>query len=73
MHCFQYVTGTGPKIETKTKGEYKIILPDGTEVMNMSKKNRTLWVERYDILFDTGNRAWFTAGSVRGGRKGHRS
>ncbi|MCK4476144.1 MAG: hypothetical protein KAU16_05400 [Methanophagales archaeon] len=39
MHCFQYVTGTGPKIETKTKGEYKIILPDGTKITNMSKKN----------------------------------
>ena len=39
MHCFQYVTGTGSGIETKTKGEYKIILPDGTEITNMSKKN----------------------------------
>jgi len=37
--CFQYVTGTGPEIETKTKGEYKIILPDGTEVTNMTNKN----------------------------------
>ena len=37
--CFQYVTGTGQGIETKTKGEYKIILPDGTEITNMSKKN----------------------------------
>jgi len=37
--CFQYVTGTGPEIETKTKGEYKIILPDGTEVTNMTEKN----------------------------------
>jgi len=37
--CFQYVTGTGPEIETKTKGEYEIILPDGTEITNMSNKN----------------------------------
>lgn len=37
--CFQYVTGTGPGLETNTKGEYKIILPDGTEVVNMSNKN----------------------------------
>ena len=37
--CFRYVTGTGPGIETKTKGEYKIILPDGTEITNMTNKN----------------------------------
>jgi len=37
--CFLYITGTGPGIETKTKGEYKIILPDGTEVTDMSKPN----------------------------------
>ena len=37
--CFLYITGTGPGIETKTKGEYKIILPDGTEVADMSKPN----------------------------------
>ncbi|RLE49487.1 MAG: hypothetical protein DRJ31_04765 [Candidatus Methanomethylicota archaeon] len=37
--CFQYVTGTGPNIETKTKGEFKIVLPDGTEVTDMSNKN----------------------------------
>ncbi|MBA7530889.1 hypothetical protein ES705_23100 [subsurface metagenome] len=37
--CFQYVTGTGPGMETKTRGEYEIILPDGTEITNMSNKN----------------------------------
>jgi len=37
--CFWYVTGTGPGIETKTKGEFKIVLPDGTEVTDMSNKN----------------------------------
>jgi len=37
--CFQYVTGTGPKIETETKGEFEIVLPDGTHVTNMSNKN----------------------------------
>jgi hypothetical protein len=37
--CFWYVTGTGQGIEIETKGEYKIILPDGTEVTNMTSKN----------------------------------
>ncbi len=37
--CFQYITGTGPGIETKTKGEYKVILPDGTAVVNLSNKD----------------------------------
>jgi len=39
--CFQYITGTGPKIEPtpKTKGEFHIILPNGTEVTNKSIKN----------------------------------
>ncbi|RZB28531.1 MAG: hypothetical protein AEth_02055 [Candidatus Argoarchaeum ethanivorans] len=35
--CFQYITGQG--IETNTKGEYKMILPDATVVANMTKKN----------------------------------
>ncbi len=38
--CFRYVTGTGPEIETRTKGEYKIVLSDGTEVTNMTNKNQ---------------------------------
>ncbi|KAA0005908.1 MAG: hypothetical protein DRN19_02265 [Thermoplasmata archaeon] len=40
-HCFQYITGTGPKIEPtpKTKGEFHIILPNGTEITNKSIKN----------------------------------
>ena len=37
--CFQYVTGTGPKIEAETKGEFEIVLPDGTHITNMSNKN----------------------------------
>ena len=37
--CFQYITGTGQGLETNTKGEYKMILPDGTVVTNMTKKN----------------------------------
>jgi len=37
--CFRYITGTGAGIETKTEGEYKIILPDGTEVTDMSQSN----------------------------------
>jgi len=37
--CFRYITGTGAGIETKTEGEYKIILPDGIEVTDMSRKN----------------------------------
>ena len=37
--CFRYITGTGAGIETKTEGEYKVILPDGTEVMDLSQSN----------------------------------
>lgn len=39
--CFQYITGTGHKIEPtpKTKGEFHIILPNGTEITNKSIKN----------------------------------
>lgn len=39
--CFQYITGTGPKIEPtpKTKGEFHIILPNGTEITNKSIKS----------------------------------
>ncbi|MDI6885735.1 MAG: hypothetical protein QMD22_05190 [archaeon] len=33
------ITGTGPGMEVETKGEYKIILLNGTEVTNMSNKN----------------------------------
>ncbi len=54
--CFWYVTGTGTGIETKAKGEYKIILLDGTEVTNMSNNNlkklskdNTLDNYRFDI------------------------
>ena len=43
--CFQYITGTGPKIDTVPqydpiiKGEFRIILPNGTEITNKSVKN----------------------------------
>jgi len=37
--CFQYITGNAPKIEAMCKGEFHIILPNGTEVKNMSMKN----------------------------------
>jgi len=40
-HCFQYITGTGPKIDPvpKTKGEFHIILPNGTEITNKNMEN----------------------------------
>jgi len=37
--CFRYITRTGHGLETNTKGEYKMILSDGTVVTNMTKKN----------------------------------
>lgn len=36
--ALQYLTGTAPGVEAETRGEYKIILPDGTEVTNMTKE-----------------------------------
>jgi len=52
--CFQYITGTGPKIEPapKTKGEFHIILPNGTEITNKSIKN----VKKNGINTDIDNR-----------------
>ncbi len=39
--CFQYITGNAPKMKPapRTKGEFHIILPNGTEIKNMSPKN----------------------------------
>jgi len=43
--CFQYIIGTGPKIDSVPqynpiiKGEFRIILPNGTEITNMSVMN----------------------------------
>lgn len=40
MQCFQYITGTGQGIpNVKSKGEFRMILPDGTEVTDFSIKN----------------------------------
>jgi hypothetical protein len=40
MQCFQYITGTGPKIPNVTnKGEFHMILLDGTEITDFSIKN----------------------------------
>lgn len=40
MQCFQYITGTGPKVPNVTaKGEFHMILLDGTEVTDFSIKN----------------------------------
>ena len=40
MQCFQYITGTGPKVPNViNKGEFHMILPDGTEVTDLSPKN----------------------------------
>jgi len=51
--CFQYITGTGPKIEPapKTEGEFHIILPNGTEIMNKSVRN----LKKYGANTDTDN------------------
>ena len=37
--CFQYITGNAPNVKAVRKGEFHIILPNGTEVKNMSMKN----------------------------------
>jgi|LGOV01.1.fsa_nt_gb hypothetical protein len=39
--CFQYITGTCQQIEPepKTKGEFHIILPNGTDIKNKSMEN----------------------------------
>jgi hypothetical protein len=38
--CLQYITGTGPKVpDVTSKGELQMILPDGTEVTDLSVKN----------------------------------
>jgi len=38
--CLQYITGTGPKVPVvKSRGELRLILPDGTEVTDLSVKN----------------------------------
>ena len=38
--CLQYITGTGPGVpDVKSKGELQMILPDGTEVTDLSVKN----------------------------------
>ena len=37
--CFQYITGNAPNVKAMCKGEFHIILPNGTEVKNMSVKN----------------------------------
>ncbi len=39
MHAFQYITGTGPDMDTATRGEFSIVLPDGRDVANLSNKN----------------------------------
>ncbi|RLF72331.1 MAG: hypothetical protein DRN55_06335, partial [Thermoplasmata archaeon] len=51
--CFQYITGTGPKIEPapKTEGEFHIILPNGTKIMNKSVRN----LKKYGANTDTDN------------------
>ncbi|RLC60366.1 MAG: hypothetical protein DRI01_10275 [Chloroflexi bacterium] len=38
--CLQYITGTGPKVPNVTnKGELHLILPDGTEAIDLSTAN----------------------------------
>ena len=38
LHCLQYITGNCPKVKSNTKGEFHIILLNGTEVKNFSIK-----------------------------------
>ena len=38
LHCLQYITGNCPKAKSNTKGEFHIILPNGTEVKNFNVK-----------------------------------
>jgi hypothetical protein len=44
IQTFQYLTGTGSNIpDVSAKGQFKVVLPNGTEVTDLSKKNiRTL-------------------------------
>ena len=37
--CFQYITGNAPNVKAVRKSEFHIILPNGTEVKNLSMKN----------------------------------
>ncbi len=40
MQCFQYITGTGPKVPNVTyKGEFHMVLLDGTEITDFSIQN----------------------------------
>ncbi len=40
IHCFQYITGTdGKEPDVKSKGEFLIILPDGTEIKDLSAES----------------------------------
>ena len=50
--CLQYITGTGPKVpDVTSKGELRLILPDGTEVTDLSVKN----LKKYMVDMDLGN------------------
>lgn len=47
--CLQYITGTGPKVpDITSKGELQMILPDGTEVTDLSVNN----LKRYMVDMD---------------------
>jgi len=39
LRMFQLVTGTAPEADTKTKGVFRLVLPDGTEVTDLSPEN----------------------------------
>ena len=46
----QYITGTGPKVpDVTSKGELQMILPDGTEVTDLSVKNLKKYMVNMDL------------------------
>ncbi len=59
--CLQYITGTGPKVpDVTSKGELQMILPDGTEVTNLTvpslkKHMKDMGIETWNIVIIQGS------------------
>ena len=52
LQCFQYITGTGPKIPNVTnKGEFRMIPVDGTEITDFSIRNVKMHSKDMDISY----------------------
>jgi len=48
--CLQYITGSGPKVpDVTSKGELQMILPDGTEITDLSVKNLKKYMVDMDL------------------------